>query len=307
MSIPELNKTGNVLSKFILWIILPFGTTGNLLIISCFLKINFSNLRKMSVYHFLIIQLAMVDLIISATTPITISEFYEKEWLLGQFMCSYGYPSLISTLPYISCWVLVLIAYQRYRTLTRPFAYTIPKYKYAVAILSIALVCFLFYLPFTLKTRLDVTETGKVECKDGMRYFSAKEYVAYGLFLRTIDCFLPASLMCFFYRGVHKRMNKETNSFVLTEQSKKRNKQALNTLRNLILVYICCVFPGRLVVSGLHMEDNFRTDQRFYFYFVHELFSFISLLNNIINVVVYLTIIEDFRRFTLKIVTFGKM
>ena len=36
-------------------------------------------------------------------------------------------------------------------------------------------------------------------------------------------------------------------------------------------------------------------------------FSFISLLNNVVNVIVYLTIIEDFRKFALKVVTFGKL
>ena len=85
---------GDVIGKNIFWIIVPLGTIGNLLIIAYFLKINFpTTLRRMSLYHYLIIQLAIVDLVTSITTPATISEFYEPTWNLGSFWCCLLYTS----------------------------------------------------------------------------------------------------------------------------------------------------------------------------------------------------------------------
>ena len=301
----KLTKIGEV----IFWIIVPLGASGNLLIISYFLKINFGNkLTKMSLYHFLIIQLAIVDLMTSVITSITISKFYEPAWRLGSFMCTFGYPFLISILPYVSYWILVLISYERYRSITQPFAIRGTKCKYSIIIFLIIVICCLAFIPFMSKTRVKIDAHENRKCEDGMRNFSATNYVFYALFLRTLDCFLPASLMYFFLRRIQNWMNKDVNQLPLTEESKKRNSLALKTLRNLIIVYITCVFPGRLVVTGLHVEDNFRTDGiRFSFKFVHELFSLVSLLNNVVNVFVYAVMIMDFRRFILTLITFGRL
>lgn len=101
-------------------------------------------------------------------------------------------------------------------------------------------------------------------------------------------------------------MNQEVNNLPLTDESKKRNRVALRTLRNLIIVYIACVFPGRIVVAGIHIDDNYQTEgRRDYFNLVHELFSLVSLFNNVVNVFVYAAMIKDFRKFILSIFTFG--
>ena len=304
----DLKNLGNIIGKNIFWMIMPLGAAGNLLIIVYFLKINFANkLTKMSLYHFLIIQLAIVDLITSVTTSVTINKIHGSAWSLGSFMCSIGYPFLISILPYVSYWILVLISYERYRSITQPFAIRGTKCKYSIIIFLIIVICCLAFIPFMLKTRVKIDAHENRKCEDGMRNFSPTNYVFYALFLRTLDCFLPASLMYFFLRRIQNWMNKYVNHLPLTEESKKRNSLALKTLRNLIIVYICCVFPGRLVVTGLHVEDNFRTDgRRFYFKFVHEISSWVSLLNNVVNVFVYGVMIKDFRRFLLTLITFGR-
>lgn len=50
-----------ILQKIHPLIIGTFGTIGNLLIITYFIKINLKKLKKMSAYHFIIIQLAVTD------------------------------------------------------------------------------------------------------------------------------------------------------------------------------------------------------------------------------------------------------
>ena len=309
MSKDEVRNLGDVIGKNIFWIIVPLGASGNLLIIAYFLKINFANkLTKMSLYHFLIIQLAIVDLATSVITPVTINEFYEPAWSLGSFMCTFGYSFLISILPYVSCWILVLISYERYRSITQPFAIRGTKCKYSIVIFLIVAICCLAFILLMRTKVAKVAHNNNPRCVEAMGIFSATNYIIYALFRRIFDCFLPASLMYFFFRRIQNWMNKDTNQLPLTEESKKRNSLALKTLRNLIIVYICCVFPGRLVVTGLHVEDNFRTDgRRFYFSLIHELFSLVSLLNNVVNVFVYAVMIKDFRRFILTLITFGRL
>ena len=303
----SLDELGDMIGRIVFLAAIPLGAIGNLLIIIYFLKINFGKWKKMSIYNFLIIQLAVIDMVTSVTTALVINEFYETAWRIGEFSCTFGYPFMVSVMPYLSCWVLVLISYERYRSITQPFAIRGTKCKYSVFISVILVLCCLSYIPFMIKTKV-VDDGQSIKCEDGMKYFSDIEFLVYALFLRTFDCFLPAVLLCFFYRRIRNWMSKESNQFPLTEESKRRNSIALKVLRNLIIVYIGSVFPGRLVVTGLHIEDNFAIDQRkYYFNFVHELFSFISLLNNLVNVFVYAFMIKDFRRFLLTLITFGQM
>ena len=310
----NFQKLGDIIGQNVYWFLIPTGVTGNLLIIAFFLKINLTKnnrLSKMSLNHFLVIQLAVVDLIICIIIPILFAEFYEPVWRWNWFGCVIAIPLLVSPLPFISLWILVLISYERYRSITKPFANKTTKCQCSVIIIVIILSCCLLYMPYMLNTRLIVDENGKTQCVDAMRRLSAAYCVLYLISLRMFDCFLPTSLMYFFYCRIRDWMSKEVNNFPLTEESKQRNKLALKTLRNLIIVYIACVFPGRLVIVGLNIADKYRTDGAVvtvnYFHFVQELFSLIALFNNVINVFVYAVMIKDFRRFILTLLTFGRL
>ena len=303
----SLDELGEMIGSGVFLTIAPIGIAGNLLIIIYFLKVNFGKWRKMSLYNFLIIQLAIVDMVTSVLNSYIIHEFYEGTWRLGELGCTFGIGFMIGTLPYLSCWVLVLISYERYRSITQPFAISGTKCKYSIFICVILVLCSLPFVPFMLKSRL-VKDGDMVECEDGMRKFSGIEFLLYAFALRTLDCFLPAVLLCFFYRRIRNWMLNESNDFPLTEESKRRNSMALNVLRNLIIVYIASVFPGRLVVTGLHIEDNFLNGElKYYFKLFHQLFSLISILNNLVNVFVYAFMMKDFRRFLLTLITFGQM
>ena len=308
----------NFLGMNISFIMVPLGVLGNLLIIIYFIKINCvnnsKNLSKMSVYHYLIIQLAVFDLITSVATSTAIMEFHGPTWRAGHLVCTIVIPLAIGLLPFVSCWILVLISFERYRSITQPFAQKGTKMKYSLILVFTIVFGIAILVPLMMKAKLITTsnledpDDSQLHCGDGMRNFDAIDYVIYGGFLRILDCFIPASLMYSFYRRIRVWINSEVSHLPLTEESKKRNDVALRTLRNLIIVYIVTVFPGRLVVSVLHLDDNFRDNVTTrYFNFVHQLFSLISLLNNVVNVFVYAVIIKDFRRFLLTLFTFGRL
>ena len=288
--------------------ITTIGSIGNLLIIIYFLKINFGKWKKTSLYNFLIIQLAIVDIVTSVLSLVIYNEFFKKTWSMGEIGCTFGIAFTIGTMPFLSCWVLVLISYERYRSITQPFAIRGTKCKYSVFIFIISVIFSLIWIPFMLKTKVVAGGQSINKCVDGMEYFDHIEFLAYAFVLRTMDCFLPAVLLCFFYLRIRNWMLKESNNFPLTEESKRRNSMALKVLHNLIIVYIACVFPARLVMTGLHIEDNFGTGKRkYYFDLVHEILSLVSLLNNLVNVFVYAFMMKDFRRSLLTLITFGQM
>ena len=301
------------LGKNISWFIISLGILGNLFIIMYFLKINRKNLSKMSLYHFLIIQLAVFDLITSVATSTAIMEFHEPTWQAGRLTCTIVVPLAIGLLPFVSCSILVLLSYERYRSITQPFAPKATKMKYSLMIAAIMLFGTAILVPLMMNGKL-VTGTlenpadSQLRCGDGMRNFEAVGYVVYGGFLRILDCFVPAYLMYCFYRRIRVWMNADFNHLPLTPESKKRNELALRTLRNLIIIYIATVFPGRLALSALHADDNFRDNVTTnYFNFVHQVFTTLSLINNVVNVFVYVVMIKDFRRFLLTLITFGRI
>ena len=97
------------------------GLIGNLLIISHFVLKHRANLRKISGYSFLIIALAVVDIL--TCSILTFMTYFELKfvWKLGQFMCNYSHFIPVVALPNLSFWVLILVSFERYRSIVRPF------------------------------------------------------------------------------------------------------------------------------------------------------------------------------------------
>ena len=281
-----------------------FGAIGNVLIMVYFLKLNSGKLKDMSSYHFLIIELAVIDFVVSIGTPFYIYIFYNNEWVLGEFACTVGYPFMMSICPLISCWLLVLLSYDRYRSITQPFKVRISKRIYFLASIVLFMLAFLPFIPFIQKTVVYKDDANRLQCLDGMHAFKGIHYVFYSMVFCSTDCFLPASLLYFFYRNIWRKLRDETPTAANMELE-ERNRVALHTLRNLIFVYVLTVFPGRLVVTSFHIYENFMTVDVSAMHVFHELFSLLSLLNNIVNIFVYTVIIKDFRLYLWKIFTFS--
>ena len=293
-------------SKRIVPVFSMMGAIGNCLIMTYFLRVNRGKLRKMSSYHFLIVELASVDFVVSIGTPFYIYIFYDKEWVLGEFACSVGYPFMMSICPLVSCWLLVCLSYDRFRSISQPFKTRIKKQQYAIASVVLFVVAFMPFIPFMQKTIVYKDEQGLLQCLDGMHAFVGIYYVFYSALFLSTDCFLPASLLYYFYRKIWRKMERESPTLDNAEVN-ERNRIALLTLRNLIFVYVLTVFPGRLVVTSFHIYENFSSVDVSATHVFHELFSLLSLANNVVNVFVYMVIIKDFRRFVWNVFTVSKL
>ena len=294
----------DLVSKRTLPVFSVFGAIGNILIMIYFVRLNYGKLKDMSSYHFLIVELALVDFVVSIGTPFYIYNFYGEKWVLGGFACTVGYPFMMSICPLISCWLLVFLSYDRYRSITQPFKVKINKRQYYLASLVLFMVAFLPYIPFIQKTFVYKDESNLHQCFDGMHAFKGVNYVFYSFLFCSTDCFMPAALLYFFYRKILVVLQNERPTPSNMELA-KRNHVALRTLRNLIIVFVLTVFPGRLVLTGFHIYENFKTVDVSAIHVYHELFSLLSLANNIVNIFVYAVMINDFRVYLWKIFTFS--
>ena len=272
----------------------------------------------MSSYHFLIINLALIDLSICSGIAI-FSHFLVKEsWELPAFACPILDVYFTEVVPMTSCWALTLIFFARYRSIAHPMSVKMNKKKYGLA-------CFLIWIIPALINIYDFMKVKK------MYDFEDKVYVC--VFETTeeknsvikpqavvnylLDSFIPLALMLYFYHKMSKAMPRDehANTFSLSDQSRSRNRAALRTVRGLILLFTFTVVTTRImdfvkrVMSYYH--DREKDPPNFYIIFaifntVTEPLNFLLYYsNNILNILIYARMIPGFRRFLLAVFTFG--
>ena len=209
-----------------------------------------------------------------------------------------------------------------------------------MASLGICVVAILFHLPTIVATRVvvvvssggvngtsslksgsavgDVSENVESTlCYNGIQTFGTVNAVLFRVANRMLDCVIPVALMCYFYRRMSASM--KTNSALLlavttttnSTKSQHRNRVALWTLKNLILVYVFCVFPGRLLVlmqlaiTQFVLGADMSRQNASLFSFIHLLLGMLYMSNNGVHVMVYARLVQGFRRFLKQLFTCG--
>ena len=132
-----VNKFGSFFYANIFSFFLGIGSFWNLLVIIYFMKINSKNLRKMSSYHFLVINLAFVDLCVTVGGSLLFPFSMKPSWELGAFNCALLITFFTKNLTVVSCWLLVIISFARFRSIVYPLRARINKKKYGLACLTI--------------------------------------------------------------------------------------------------------------------------------------------------------------------------
>ena len=103
--------------RILLPVLLGIGSFWNILVIVYFIRINGKKLKKMSSYHFLVINLAIADLITTVASAIYYHYAVQTSWELGEFGCVFMMSFVGYVCPLASTWILVLISYARYRSI----------------------------------------------------------------------------------------------------------------------------------------------------------------------------------------------
>ena len=311
----KVTKLASAMRLFVYSNILPFvlsaGSFWNLLIIIYFVKINIKNLKKMSSYHFLIINLAVADLCTCFGTPITLHFYLKPSWELGAFGCTFMSSFIFYICPMVSCWLLVLISFARFWSIMYPLRARINKKKYGLACLSIWIITSLSNVYYFITNKIKQSQDGP-RCWDASMEGSD---VVQPLITIFLDSFLPFAIMLFLYHKMEKRLNAEENenSFALNDQSRQRNRRALRTIRGLIWLFILTVILGRVYNLLSRVLDFYKSNNKPPFLTMLDVFIWVSyslnvliyFMNNILNIFIYAKMIPDFRRFLLTVFTFG--
>jgi len=280
------------------------GVFGNLMIILYFIRINRKSMRDMTAYHFLILQLAFFDLVICCDN-ICYKFFDQNSVSLGLVYCRYVWLSLGLSPYMVSCWILVLLSYERYRKIVHPFKKKIRNTKLFLICLSL----WGFFVGFYFYLTLDVVLTPDGTCNFLVK--PVKNFI-YLVTERFLDCVLPTFVMVYLFRGIRKKISSSVqsirrDSFVGPQQVRYRT--ALATLKNLVIVYVVFVFPARLMQVSHY--SLFLIDPEFVMRnrdTINNMRLYINIhfsVNNIINFIVYARMIPGFRRFIIKVITFG--
>ena len=279
------------------------GNIGNSLIIAYFVRSQKHGIRKMSGYHFLIIQLAIADLVISFFVPVF--SFADEKQIFGDsvasvFVCK-AYPFYAMGFPNVSCWLLVLLSYERFRTILYPFKVKLTKMKLQV-------ICTLIWIFFTLVSiaRSLKNQVHSGDCSAPMDI----ELLAHLTFTVTMDTFIPVTLMTIFYRRMSKKLKFEEDPLrevnVRDNANQRRKKQALKTILYLTIIYVCFVVPGRMLAMFLSFTYAFNpslivgpSTPKFIKHVWNTFLIFWVYVNNFANIFIYAALIKGFRSFVM--------
>ena len=277
--------------------LLLIGIIGNVIIIIYFIdKVYKYRTKKISSHHFMTIQLAVVDLCLCVGVLLT--SVMDIDILKSKVENLTAIPAQIDmTLSTTSCLVLLLLSYERYRTIVNPFKMALRK-RY------ISLVCLLIWL-FSTVIYLPIYVSNLSELKSIFLFeFSMK------IGAIILDCVFPTLGMGYFYFGIWKTLKESEKDHRGTRRREnKKNKEASKTLRNLFIVYVCCVWPGRLVLTSISYVSHYHLD-----FFVENFVLFTVVrkslvawvyVNSIANVFIYAFLDKDFRHFVFRVLTLG--
>eukprot|EP00111_Clytia_hemisphaerica_P024988 TCONS_00073582-protein len=303
-------------------IIFGIGCFWNLLIIAYFVKINRGKgLRNMSSYHFLIIILAFVDLLV--TMGITVRFCFHPIEILGEeaglVACILVHTFSAEVGPMISCWVLILISYGRYRSIVYPLKARMTKRKSCLLSIIIFMVICSINIYTLMKTKIIHEPGDRSKCDFGV----SGVYMAVQLIVNfIIDSLIPLIVMAYFYFKMKKNMKKEVttnktrhneraSTFSLSDQSQRRNRRALKTIKGLLILFIITVFCMRILfMINLLAIQPIATGHENITVVTYSTIAFPVILtlfysNNILNIFVYAKMIPDFRKFVLTVLTLG--
>lgn len=309
--------------------ILIVGLFGNIAIIVYFLKIyGCRRIGKISNNHLLIVLLAMIDLVVVILNTI-------NSTVLKSMLSSGDFDQMLLLVSIVlqvgsnttSCWMLVMLAYERYRSIVHPFKTSFKKRHILIVFILVWIVCIMVNVPAYMPFFVGNSENNVLE---------GNESISFSIILLMLDCIFPSVIIAFLNwrisrylkknsftnetpmniipSSVSSRVNRQEIASSTSSSSQqccrnKKNENATKTLRNLVIIYILCVWPGRLEHIAMFLfvkfELLFYLENYLIISILDESFDFLMFVNNVVNVFVYAFMIRKFRSFLWKLLSCG--
>jgi len=303
VSSTALSDVFNNLNLTLLSIIFILGIIGNALAIYIFSD----NIRKRpgNKFNYMLRALAVVDLLTTVFTPglyLYLTTVRWKKWHFGESACKIlrSLPSICITL---SQFILMLIAYQRYRVVSKPLERPITKRLTVTWFVVSTLISVALTIPWTLTLDILQNETAGLNTCTSTSQSSSKE----GFILNfTFDVIMLTRDLCscayiFIYgRLTIRSLNKNKDFYSKHQRLIERMKNIRGLLNSIITVYFICVVPIDVfhVIYFVMRSFNVSLGPNEYSYLVIVL-TFLKTCQaaqSSINPIIYSKRIQSFRR-----------
>ena len=300
----EITKPYNILDIFaiiILTLIFLIGIMGNSLVIYVF-RVKYSK-RNRRFEHFLL-SLGVIDLISTFFVPsiflyLTVTKY--QRWDFGDTGCKI-IPLLVPISVTMTQGLLILISYERYHTIVKPFNERFSPVIILASILLMITVSVVVVYPYssTLTISVNLNYNFKTcapdEKKDGTLLLSAILFLSRDALALTCMAFLSSR--------VHKSLIKQHNN--LTWERRKMSEKARRLLKVIIVVFAILTLPidvyhcfiNAIIYAGVRFSKNAYA----IIVTVNTLLIVMQTTNSVANVFIYSRIHRSFglRRFSSK-------
>ena len=279
-SINNILNNNNAINKAPLYdfftVINCVGVVGNIFIIWFFVKVHFKTFQKMSSYHFLLLQLAVLDL------WICVAKIIIGKTLPGSSFESY-IDLTIKVFSFQTMFELLLISFLRYQSIVHPFTRKLNKGQCVYFSLTGLVLSSLLWSTWFLMGLYGWDNT---------------------LYRTVIDlstrCSLFLILVIFYYKTSGALNNSVENS-----QARERNKIALKTLKFLLWLFAVTMTFSKVFNVCLAQVDRstLSSNGQVAFSYTRAFLLNMPLINSVGNCFVYMKMIPEFRSFILNIFT----
>ena len=313
-------------------IISTIGTVGNLLIITYYgsqrfryLNIPNARPRRQKNYHAFLVHLAVADLMACIFIPVYyLPQEINGRWYYGRFLCRYTVFAPTGITVYTSCWILLGIIYERYRSIVHPF-------KQKISTTLIHLFCtggwalsVAVHAPYFMATEYRQVGRGvHFICVNNIMKRLPQYFVVFYFALRLIiQCVLPVVLMTFFYTRILRVINRSKRfvkmftlaNYTTTESTvdasvvdhTRKNKAVLNALRNALFIFAVTAILNNMAhvvraVLSLYFPGFWKRNKAIQMCL--EICIRMLFINNVGNCFIYAGTMKDFKKFVLDVLT----
>lgn len=277
----------NILDLFCIMfstMIIIIGTVGNAYVVYVF-GIKTRTQR----FEYFLVLLAIVDLISSFLVPtsflyLTITGF--KRWHFGISGCKI-IPSLLQISVSVSQGVLLLISFERYHTLKKPFSVRLSYVKIVIWLICVLAVSILLVYPYitTLKVHEDRFNGINTCVPDGRHY----KTLLLSALIQVLRDIIALSLMLTFGYIIQKTLTKQHKN--LTWDRNRFSEKGRKLLRNVIIAFAILTLPVDIFqcffYAMIYAQIKFSPRAFSVILVSNTLLNLLQISNSVVNVFIY--------------------
>ncbi|XP_057289931.1 neuromedin-B receptor-like isoform X1 [Hydractinia symbiolongicarpus] len=276
----------DVVTMIILTGIFSIGLLGNLLVVYIFGVRSRNNVKR---FERFLLMLGFIDLASSVIIPLsfmylTATKF--QQWHFGEIGCKL-IPSLLQISITLSQGVLILISYERYHTLVKPFNDPLSRGKIGLWILIVVALSIFFVLPYMSTFSVHENQQYNTKTcapdsdKTGMSLGSA--------LLQVTRDIIALGVMGFLGFRMNRTLVKQHDN--LTWRREKMSRKGRRLLKLVIIIFSILTLPLDIyqVIFYAVVHSNVHISKKGYeiIVMVNTFLNLVQTSNSVVNVFIY--------------------